>query len=255
MGITKRWWPAALVLSAGLAVAAPIDAQVWDRNGWGPRWNEGRTYANNEGYREGIEQGVKDVRSRRTFNYTDDRTYRHGDRGYKREFGDRDLYRRAFREAYVAGYREGYYGRGAYNGYPDSRRRAIPRAGSIPGPTYPDRYPYPNGYPGGYPSSGRYPGSGLGIARDHGFNDGYDKGLEDGRDRDRFDPTRHGWYRSGSRGFRGQSRIEGRLSERVSWGVSRRLRTWLSGSAGIPCRQRPPLAVTRTRLAHRPARR
>jgi hypothetical protein len=39
------------------------------------------------------------------------------------------------------------------------------------------------------------------LALDNGYADGYDKGLEDaGKTRD-FDPTRHGWYKSGDRGY------------------------------------------------------
>ena len=68
--------------------------------------------------------------------------------------------------------------------------RAIPR--STP---YPDRYPssrYPN-------SRGTYRYSS--VAFDNGYNDGIDKGREDGRDRDSFDPNRHSRYRSADHGY------------------------------------------------------
>ena len=42
-------------------------------------------------------------------------------------------------------------------------------------------------------------------ARSFGFNngraDGYEKGLNDGRDRHNFDPTRHKWYRNADRNY------------------------------------------------------
>jgi flagellar biosynthesis/type III secretory pathway protein FliH len=34
-----------------------------------------------------------------------------------------------------------------------------------------------------------------------GYSDGWEKGLDDGRDRDRYDPVRHGDYRSADEGY------------------------------------------------------
>jgi hypothetical protein len=34
-----------------------------------------------------------------------------------------------------------------------------------------------------------------------GYSDGWEKGLDDGRDRDRYNPVRHGDYRSGDEGY------------------------------------------------------
>jgi hypothetical protein len=78
------------------------------------------------------------------------------------------------------------------------RPRAIPRRDS--GYPYPDRYPpesrYP--YPDRYPSDrgDRY----SSVPFDNGYRDGYDKGREDARDNDPYDPVRHSRYRSGDRG-------------------------------------------------------
>lgn len=55
---------------------------------------------------------------------------------------------------------------------------------------------------GSYP--GRYPSRVRVIQREaleNGYEDGYDKGREDGRDNDRYDPVRHGRYRSADRGY------------------------------------------------------
>jgi hypothetical protein len=70
------------------------------------------------------------------------------------------------------------------------RDRAIPRR--TPSGTYPSPDRDPN-------SRGRY--GYENVPFDNGYRDGYDKGLEDARDNDRFDPTRHGRYRSGDRGY------------------------------------------------------
>jgi hypothetical protein len=72
----------------------------------------------------------------------------------------------------------------------DSRGVAIPR-------TVPRRLPsdarveYPDG-------RGIYGGD---VAFDRGYEDGYGKGREDARDEDRYDPARHGRFRSADRGY------------------------------------------------------
>ena len=38
-------------------------------------------------------------------------------------------------------------------------------------------------------------------AYQNGYRDGLTKGRDDGEDLDRYDATRHGWYRSGTRGY------------------------------------------------------
>ena len=53
------------------------------------------------------------------------------------------------------------------------------------------RYPNQNRYP--YPDRGGY---GSGPAYSVGYKDGYDKGLDDADDNDRYDPSRHGRYKS-----------------------------------------------------------
>jgi hypothetical protein len=90
------------------------------------------------------------------------------------------------------------YGRdGRYD--PDGRRprrgaetqgRAVPRTDG-----YPSSYPYPDNR---YPSPRGDFGS---VPFQNGYEDGVVKGREDARDRDRFDPARHSWYRSASRGY------------------------------------------------------
>ena len=70
--------------------------------------------------------------------------------------------------------------------------RAVPR-----GEQYPDSYPYPDA---------RYPQERGGYGYDseafrRGYEDGLNKGREDMRDGDSFDPARHGWYKSADRGY------------------------------------------------------
>ena len=51
------------------------------------------------------------------------------------------------------------------------------------------------------PYSGRYPRSAGGVAYQNGYRDGLTKGRDDGEDDDRYDPNRHSWYRSATRGY------------------------------------------------------
>jgi hypothetical protein len=81
------------------------------------------------------------------------------------------------------------------NENPRRTGRAIPR---------PVPYPYPDRYP-----SGRYPNTRgtyryANVAFDNGYNDGLDKGREDARDRDSYDPNRHSRYRSADHGYEGR---------------------------------------------------
>ena len=55
---------------------------------------------------------------------------------------------------------------------------------------------YGNAYPN---TNGRYGNNSVPF--DNGYRDGVEKGREDARDRDSYDPVRHSWYRSGDRGY------------------------------------------------------
>ena len=77
--------------------------------------------------------------------------------------------------------------------------RAVPR-----GSEYPGTYGYPDSrYPSQYPDT-RYPsqrGAYGTVGFDNGYRDGLEKAREDTRDGDRYDPARHGWYKSANRGY------------------------------------------------------
>lgn len=84
-------------------------------------------------------------------------------------------------------YSDDYYG----SNNRDQRYRDRSYGGVYPNDrTYGNTYPNPNGRYG-YNS----------VPYDSGYRDGLEKGREDARDRDSYDPVRHGWYRSGDRGY------------------------------------------------------
>jgi hypothetical protein len=206
--MTRRFRVPVFVLSA-FALAAPASAQLgWPRNqpSYGEArqpYYEARRVAYDNGYREGLKEGEKDGRRRDVFDFRDEGAWRNADKGFHRTYGDRERYRQTFRTGFEAGYSDAYrryapnYGYGGYgNG------RAVPRRNPAPYPDYPNYPAYPNRTPGGY-YPGR-PGYGYSPAFSNGSRDGYEKGLEDARDRDAYDPQRHGWYRSGDRSYRNE---------------------------------------------------
>jgi hypothetical protein len=147
----------------------PADPRYRDRDAT-LSYYEVRRIAYDEGFREGLKEGEKDVRSRDPFRYEDERTFRDADKGYRRTYGDRDRYRQAFRSGFADGYGEAY---GVRNG-----RQVRPQTG------------------GGFWNGGYY-----GPAFDNGARDGYEKGVEDARKNRTFDPFRHSWFRAGDRHY------------------------------------------------------
>ena len=83
-----------------------------------------RQTALNAGYNEGIQDGRKDRMNGRHSQYRDSSAYRNATRNYSSRLGDRELYRRYFREAYENGFNWESYAQGNRNGdYGDNRNR------------------------------------------------------------------------------------------------------------------------------------
>ena len=132
----------------------------------GGSYNEIRREAFDNGYRQGLEEGGKDGRQGDRFEYRDERDFQRADYGYRRGFGDRERYQQSFRAGFVEGYTSAY------------RRQSR-----------------------GYGDQGRWGRDQYISAFDLGARDGFEKGVEDARDRDRFDARRHKWYRDGDRHY------------------------------------------------------
>jgi hypothetical protein len=154
-----------LVLVGAFGIAAP--AVAFAQAGW-----------NAPGYREGYDRGqragTEDSRRGQSYEFTDESDYRRADDGYRSQYGNRDRYRDAFRYGYQEGYRSGYGNWGA-------RGR-----GTIP------PWSVGQGRSGAY----RYD-----PAYQTGLNDGYEAGVDDARDRRRYDPIGERRYRSADRGY------------------------------------------------------
>jgi hypothetical protein len=162
--------------------------------------------AYNTGYDRGSRVGADDGQRNRDFNYSNKSDYRSADAGYRSEYGDRERWRTNFRLGFENGYRDGYsryrpnsgnggYGNGGVygpygNGNGNSNGDWRPGTGGPP--------PWANGR-----GRGRGGNQTNDYAFQTGFTDGYEAGLDDGRDRRRFDPVGEGRYRSGDHGYRG----------------------------------------------------
>jgi hypothetical protein len=64
--------------------------------------------AGQNGYRDGLEAGRNDVRSRKAYDPVRAKRYREGDHDYDNRYGSRDEYKREYRAAFEQGYRDGY---------------------------------------------------------------------------------------------------------------------------------------------------
>ena len=187
-----------LALISALALATPTailsadaPADVGARDQWGP--SGAQTFAFREGYDRGLRAGEEDSRRNQSFNFTDESDYRSADAGYRSQYGNRTLYRDEFRRGYAEGYRLGYSryrdqydtGRG---GWGSGRRGGVPP-------------PWANGRGRGAGTYGTYR---TDPAFTSGYNDGYERGLDDGEDRRRNNPVAESRYRDADRGYERQ---------------------------------------------------
>jgi hypothetical protein len=124
-----------LLLGIGIGSSTTVNAQ--DRNGdgyqdrrdrnWDRYGNYGgsvelRQTALNAGYNEGVREGINDRQNNRRSSYQNSNAYQRATKDYSRNLGDRDLYRRYFREAFVNGYNvndQSRYGRDGRDGNRD----------------------------------------------------------------------------------------------------------------------------------------
>ena len=168
------------------------------------------------------------ARSRDAFNYQDERTWQRADKGYHRSFGDSERYQQSFRTGYAAGYSDGVSPVRARLRLPRQRQRhrgglsEHARRLSQPGQLWisQDRAATVRPVSGGY---------GYSPAYSNGTNDGYEKGREDARDRDSYDPLRHKWYREGDHDYKSQYGPRQQYENVYRAGVQGRLRPRLPG--------------------------
>jgi subtilisin family serine protease len=155
----------ATVLAAAVWMTASACASGSHYNYQRDDYREFGRRAYDAGHHDGISHGEDDARHRRERRIDRDSDYRSADRGYRGEYGDRENYRRAFRQGYGAGYAEGF------DRIERSGRDRI-RDGRLSSP-----------------------------ATQNGYRDGLDVGARDARGGQRLDPGRAKWYRNGDRDY------------------------------------------------------
>jgi hypothetical protein len=103
-----RVLPAALAVSlaAGVLVSTACSARIYTTRSGPSESIERRAYDN--GYRQGLDDGRDDARHNRSFSFERHDEYRKAERGYRRQDGERDPYRAAFRRGFEVGYREAF---------------------------------------------------------------------------------------------------------------------------------------------------
>lgn len=82
----------------------------WDRYGGYGGNSQLRQTALNAGYNNGVQEGRKDRSRGDRFDYRDEGDYQRATEDYSSRLGDRELYKRYFREGFANGYEDGYRG-------------------------------------------------------------------------------------------------------------------------------------------------
>jgi hypothetical protein len=174
-----------LLLLIGIGLSSTVQAQYpnddrYDRNrnrrgrNWDNYGNYGGSFqlrqtALNAGYNEGLKDGTTARQKGRSSDYHNQSAYRKATKDYSSRLGDRELYRRYFREAYETGYNDGLYP--GDSSYDNNRNRDLNRNNNNRdrrGRNW-DRY---DNYGGSF------------ELRQTALNAGYNEGIKEGR-RDR----------------------------------------------------------------------
>jgi hypothetical protein len=157
----------------------------WDRYGNYGGSSELRRTALNAGYEEGIKEGRKHRGNGNRTEYRNLNSYERATKGYNQRLGDRELYRRYFREAFAEGYNAESYSRDNRN------RRDRNNDGNW------DRRGRNDDDYGNYGGSFQLRQTALNA----GFNEGVKQGREDRRARNDNGFGRHSTYQKATKDY------------------------------------------------------
>lgn len=149
-----------------------------------------RQTALNAGFNEGVRQANNDRQNGRRSDYRNFDVYRRATQNYNSRMGDRELYRRYFREGFENGYNSngdswGDFGRDDRYRYPDRNNNGNRRRGRNS-----------DGY-GNYGGSFQLRQTALNA----GFNEGFKQGRKDRNSRDRFGFQRQSVYQKATKDY------------------------------------------------------
>ena len=157
----------------------------WDRYGNYGGSSELRRTALNTGYDEGIKESRKDRGNGNRTEYRNLNSYRRATKGYSSDLGDRELYRRYFREGFEDGYNAESYGRGNRDRRDRNDDRDQDRFGRNE-----------DGY-GNYGGSSQLRQTALNA----GFNEGVKQGREDRKSGNSNGYQRHSTYQAATKDY------------------------------------------------------
>lgn len=157
----------------------------WDRYGNYGGSLELRRTALNAGYDEGVKEGRKDRGNGSRTEHRNLNSYQRATKGYSPHLGDRELYRRYFREAFEDGYNAESYSRGNRGRRDRNGNRDQDRLGRND-----------DGY-GNFGGSSQLRQTALNA----GFNEGVKQGREDRRTRNDNGYQRHSIYQKATKDY------------------------------------------------------
>lgn len=100
------------------------------RNG-GYGQNDIYRIAQDQGYRDGVDQGADHARNGKHYDPEGTHQYKNATTGYRSEYGNKDAYKQAYRDSFRRGYDEGYRRSNVNNGRRNSRSRTADILGGI----------------------------------------------------------------------------------------------------------------------------
>lgn len=145
-----------------------------NRNQRGRNWDNYGNYggslqlrqtALNAGYNAGMKDGAEARQKGKSSDYRNQSDYRKATKDYSSRLGDRELYRRYFREAYETGFSDGFNPQGSYDNNRNRDWNPNNNAQNRPGRNW-DRY---DNYGGSF------------QLRQTALNAGYNEGIKEGR--------------------------------------------------------------------------
>jgi hypothetical protein len=89
--------------TAPVYATAPVAAPVYGQPAYGMQ-----NQAYQMGFRDGMNDGANDRQEGHSFTPQKREHYKHADSGYNSSFGDKDQYKQAYRDGFMAGYRRGF---------------------------------------------------------------------------------------------------------------------------------------------------
>ena len=60
------------------------------------------------GYRDGLQAGYNDLRKHKDFHPEKHDAYEDGNHGYRKDYGDKNLYKEQYRKAFIRGYEDAF---------------------------------------------------------------------------------------------------------------------------------------------------